>query len=206
MTHDELVARALRWVRRTHRLAAVEVPGAQESPDVIGFRYMGTDSILVECKTSRKDFLKDTKKKVFRQEARLGMGAARWYFAPTGVIYPHELPEGWGLACVKGARVRVLKESARFPERNREAEMVMLFVMAQRATEGWGRKIFGDAAPPSTDGDPSPTTFGLLKKLRRELKEERDTKAALTKQIIDLAGTVGSLRSQLYEFTGEGLP
>lgn len=200
MTHDELVARALRWVRITMKypVAAVEVPGYIESPDVIGFKHLGATSILVECKTNRKDFLKDTKKKAFRKLDGMGMGKHRWFFAPSGVIYPNELPPKWGLACLKGKVVRIIKKAETFDERSREGEAVALYTMVQRATEGWGRKIFGDAAPPLVDGDPHPTTFGLLKKLRAELEAAKKTNVEQWQEL-------SALRGRLADFTGEGL-
>ena len=69
-----------------------------ESPDVFAMRRHGTipESIIIECKANRSDFLKD-KKKVFRQYADMGMGVLRYYFCCDRVITKEDLPENWGL-------------------------------------------------------------------------------------------------------------
>ncbi|CAE14763.1 unnamed protein product [Leptospira phage LE1] len=99
-THRELVEIAYRWVlNNTSCGIAVKeisaVSNTNEIPDVIGFGSQGF-SVLIECKTSRSDFLSD-KKKYFRQHPRLGMGRYRFYLAPKDVIRIPELPDGWGL-------------------------------------------------------------------------------------------------------------
>ena len=71
MTHDQLVARAKHWLLNTYGcgFAFAELTACTNSgeiPDAIGFKY--GHSILVECKTSRSDFLSD-KKKTFRKYA-----------------------------------------------------------------------------------------------------------------------------------------
>lgn len=70
---------------------------AQEIPDVIGFRSVG--SFLIECKTSHDDFIAD-KKKPFRRHYSQGMGNFRYYLCQKGIIRPEELLEGWGLIYV----------------------------------------------------------------------------------------------------------
>lgn len=190
MTHAQLVARALHWVRVTmkFKLAAAEPPGTLECPDVIGFRHMGFTSMVVECKVSRRDFLKDLKKRNRHLEfSHIGMGTFRYYFAPsTRIIYPDDVPPRWGLAVLRGNRVRVLKKAKRFDAQSIESERTILYVMAQRATEGWGRKIFGDAAPPMVDGDPHPATFRIIKNQREEIKKLRETVEAMGRQNSEL--------------------
>lgn len=97
MTHAELVDHALRWLRGTQRcpVAVASPGGGLEIPDAIGWRSGGRMSILVECKASRADFLRD-KKKWHRQHG-LGVGQRRYYMAPPGIITPADLPPGWGL-------------------------------------------------------------------------------------------------------------
>ncbi|MCK5612117.1 hypothetical protein KAR91_60155 [Candidatus Pacearchaeota archaeon] len=56
-------------------------------------------SILVEAKTSRADFHAD-KKKIFRRNPSLGVGAFRFFLCPAGIIKPEDLPEKWGLLWV----------------------------------------------------------------------------------------------------------
>ena len=52
------------------------------------------NNALVECKTSRADFLAD-QAKPHRQAG--GVGNWRYYMAPEGIISVHELPDKWGL-------------------------------------------------------------------------------------------------------------
>lgn len=102
-THKELVKIAEKWLLGTRKcsFAFTELVclATSEIPDAIGFR--GDGSILVECKASRADFLAD-KKKIFRRNSWMGMGAYRFMLCPEGVIQPSDLPEKWGLIWVNG--------------------------------------------------------------------------------------------------------
>lgn len=107
MTHADLVARGARWLQgNRHRctivLAEMRTNRTSEQPDVIGW-YGNVWSILLECKASRADFMRDHHKP-HRRVGR-GMGQERWYFARAGVIRPLDVPDGWGLAEVDGRRV-----------------------------------------------------------------------------------------------------
>jgi len=62
--------------------------------DVMGFR--ADASILIECKTSRSDFLADKNKPERRGEIE-GYGNYRLYLAPKGILKLTDLPVGWGL-------------------------------------------------------------------------------------------------------------
>lgn len=73
-----------------------------EQPDTLGFR--NGVSVLIECKTSRTDFLADRKKK-FRIDPNLGLGDWRFFLAPKGLILCEELPAGWGLLETCGKKV-----------------------------------------------------------------------------------------------------
>lgn len=99
MNHDDLVIRAEKWLKQQNcgvifrdQFRAMTHNG--EQPDAIGWR--DGLSVLIECKASRADFLKDKNKK-FRKDLGLGMGDWRFYMCPTGVILPEDLPTGWGL-------------------------------------------------------------------------------------------------------------
>jgi hypothetical protein len=99
MTHDELVNRAAAWLYNRERCGVVITEmssGARECPDAIG--WIGTQSILVECKTSRSDFTRD-KAKWFRDAtwSKSSMGNLRYFLAPKGIIKVDELPPQWGL-------------------------------------------------------------------------------------------------------------
>ncbi len=107
--HDELVARAVRWLRGTQRCCLVlaeKVSLTGETPDAIGYRAGGR-SFLVECKTSRADYQAD-QRKVWRR-AGTSMGEYRYYMTPRGLLDPAELPETWGLLEVLPTIVRVVK-------------------------------------------------------------------------------------------------
>lgn len=99
--HDELVALADRWLKQIGcgvtmtELVCVNATG--EIPDAIGWR--SGVSIVVEAKTSRSDFLAD-RRKFTRATPELGMGDWRFYLCDPGVIYPEDLPRGWGLLYV----------------------------------------------------------------------------------------------------------
>lgn len=110
MTHADLCAIAVRWLKRPNSqnghgccIAASEVKSgwSGEIPDAIGFRRKGYDygdgSVVVEVKVTRGDFLAD-RKKAHRIEG--GLGNWRYFMCPEGLIQPDELPDGWGLLWV----------------------------------------------------------------------------------------------------------
>jgi hypothetical protein len=98
MTHDELVDRGRSWLRRQGCAIVLAEFAANvytgEQPDVLGWR--DGLSLLVECKTSRSDFLADRRKK-FRSQPDTGMGDWRFYLTPPGIVNVADLPPGWGL-------------------------------------------------------------------------------------------------------------
>jgi Holliday junction resolvase len=97
MTHKKLVEIAYRWMLKNAGvgIAFKELKSLdREIPDVIGFDSW--QSVLIECKVSRSDFVKDKKKKHREQ----GMGTWRFYCCPAGLIKKEELPEKWGLIYV----------------------------------------------------------------------------------------------------------
>jgi hypothetical protein len=98
-THKELVDKAAIWLQKTIgcKIIAKELTTdtlSREIPDVIGWK--SNCSILIECKASRKDFLKD-KMKPARQEYFRGVGNYRIYFTNPGIVKPGEIPLGWSL-------------------------------------------------------------------------------------------------------------
>ncbi|KJU81084.1 adenylosuccinate synthase [Ectopseudomonas oleovorans] len=109
MSHADLCAIAVKWLKRANSAGG---PGCHvavsecrsgwtgEVPDAIGFRAAGSlddGSVVVECKTSRSDFLADRKK---AHRTTGGCGNWRYFMAPEGLISPDELPPGWGLLTV----------------------------------------------------------------------------------------------------------
>jgi len=131
-THKFLVKKAAAWLRNRKNCNVVFAELAtqnNETPDAIGFR--GADgSILVECKCSRADFLAD-KNKIFRHYDDMGMGDARYFAAPKGLLKPGELPEGWGLLEITDGRTYETKEATHKPT-NKRAEVKMLMSAIRR--------------------------------------------------------------------------
>lgn len=110
-SHNDLTTLGVRWLKRgSHRngrcqsgpgctFVASEVKAAHagEVVDALGFRTAeGMETVLVEAKASRADFLVDAKKP-HRNGDKAGTGNYRYYLCPEGLIQPHELPDGWGL-------------------------------------------------------------------------------------------------------------
>jgi hypothetical protein len=95
-SHAELVERAVRWLYGSCScsLVVTEAAAIGERVDAIVWNYHR--SILVECKTSRSDFLADLKKP-HRQDGSLPMGQQRWYFTAPGLLTAADIPQGWGL-------------------------------------------------------------------------------------------------------------
>jgi hypothetical protein len=94
LTHKECVEIAYKWVIKNGSVgfAFKELKStADEIPDVIGFD--SCQSIVIECKVSRSDFLSD-KNKSHRSK---GMGNWRFFCCPKGMIKKEELPDKWGL-------------------------------------------------------------------------------------------------------------
>lgn len=119
MTHKELCALAVSWLRRPHSRSgpgcAVALAETQngvngEVPDAIGwrpYRQARCGSVVVEVKVSRADFLADASK-AHRQDGAQGVGAYRYFMAPEGVIRLEDLPPKWGLVEVgKANRLKV---------------------------------------------------------------------------------------------------
>jgi len=107
-THSELVDLGHKYLMKTIKcsFAIKEISSvAIEIPDVIGFMIGSPATLLIECKTSRSDFMAD-KKKEFRKYSRYGMGIFRSFLCEPGVINVEDLPRGWGLLYVKNGRIR----------------------------------------------------------------------------------------------------
>ncbi len=136
--HATLVKRAARWLSSTRRCGLVVIEpqswSCNEWPDAIGWMPSG-HSILIECKVSRSDFHAD-KRKCSRRAERESMGRERWYLAPPGLLRENDLPPGYGLLELSGARL-VRKVEAAVAERpGRQAAELPLLVWAARKN-GW---------------------------------------------------------------------
>lgn len=124
MTHADLVQRAERWLRNSRNCSVVLTRGnvcAGEQPDALGWNGQGW-SILVECKTSRADFLRDQHK----PHRIIGVGNERWFLATPGIVDVADLPDDWGLLECLPAQVRQVHPAARRPESNRPEEIRLL--------------------------------------------------------------------------------
>jgi hypothetical protein len=113
MVHEKLVARAVHWLRSYGCGVVLSEQSSRngETPDAIGWKR-ACHSVLVECKTSRADFLAD-RDKPFRRNPETGMGCERYYLAARGLLEPVELPAGWGLLEVEGNGVHVVTPAAK---------------------------------------------------------------------------------------------
>lgn len=130
--HKTLVKQAAAWLRNRKNCNVVFAELStqnNETPDAIGFHVAG-GSILVECKASRADYLAD-KNKIFRRCEEIGMGDARYFAAPKGLLKPDELPEGWGLLEMSEHQTREIKE-ANHKAANKRAEVKMLMSAIRR--------------------------------------------------------------------------
>jgi hypothetical protein len=113
MTHAQLVERAVRWLRyyRCGVVLSEQACVSGEMPDAIGWKR-ANHSVLVECKTSRADFLAD-RAKPFRTKPEQGVGGERFYLTPPALIKVEELPTGWGLLELRRGRVEMIQASTK---------------------------------------------------------------------------------------------
>jgi hypothetical protein len=130
--HSTLVAMGVRWLSRQCSVVLYEfATAADENPDVIGW-VPGADSVLIECKLTRPDFLRDATKAV-RKNPRAGMAKRRYYLCPPDVIQVKDLPPKWGLLWATNRQVIVQREARGHAERNLGAEVRFLSSMLRRA-------------------------------------------------------------------------
>lgn len=149
-SHRTLCEIATKWLKTNCPkrcpvvLTELVAQGSIETPDAIGFT--SGYSILIECKTSRSDFLAD-KKKFFRVYPEQGIGDFRFYLCPVGIILPEDIPEKWGLLWVdeKGRCRQVKKiitsnilsiQENRFLEKNGRSERALLYSALRRQQTG----------------------------------------------------------------------
>lgn len=105
--HDALVRIGAHWLKNTARcrVIAKELKTSTkygEIADLLGFTHC--TSFMIECKTSRSDFIAD-KKKIFRLKPEFGMGQYRFILCPKGLIQADEIYDGWGLLWTDGKRI-----------------------------------------------------------------------------------------------------
>lgn len=152
--HDALVTRATRWLRNTLHCRVVlselvAYTASRETPDVIG--WVRGYSVLVECKTSRADFLRDMRKSA-RMPSHAALGHWRFYLTEPGLLDGLELPYGWGWYAVYGRSVRhaggIDYRNAAAPplESCRDSEVAML-VSALSRIEQLSKRRMCDGEP-----------------------------------------------------------
>jgi hypothetical protein len=148
--HASLCKKAVSWLKRGYSAGGPGCPNAYsevasgsnggEIVDAIGLKTAeGTETVVIEVKVSRSDFLAD-KKKPFRQQSELGMGNYRYYMAPEGLINASELPPKWGLLEI-GARGKVNVVCGHMKGRkadwhnvsNRDAELGMASILLSKS-------------------------------------------------------------------------
>jgi len=134
-THRDMCKRAATWLRGTVGcgVAVWELTAwTNEKPDAIGWHPH--KSTLVECKTSRADFLRD-KLKYHKKTPESGMGNYRYYMSPPDVIKVDDLPQFWGLLYLCNGKVSVIKK-AENQEANLKAERTFLASILRRNIKG----------------------------------------------------------------------
>lgn len=176
MTHDELVRLAANWIRKKNHpivLQDVKCQMTSEQPDVIAWGNSGF-STLIEVKVSLSDLVRD-KDKSFRRNPASGMGFYRWYAFPKlfTKMFPGALdtytPGFWGIVEIDDeGRAKQIRKPQPYREWNQRCERALLVNALRKATEGWGRRTFGDIAPEMKDGDPHPTASRIIKDLVAE--------------------------------------
>lgn len=125
--------RAAKWLANTRRCGVVFAEFstyAGEIPDAIGWTHMA--STLIECKTSRTDFMADRKKPGRGESAGWGVGQYRFYMTPPGLVSVQELPSMWGLLEVHDKATRVVHEAGPQSNVNLNDERVMMYSALRR--------------------------------------------------------------------------
>ena len=134
--HAQLVARAEEWLRYKYGCGIVlseQYCATGEVPDVIGWKA-SCQSVLVECKVSRGDFLADANK-ACRLHSEEALGSKRLYLAPAGMIAPRELPKHWGLLECRGREVQLIVKPGKIDLRSQSGlmkEMNLLLASLRR--------------------------------------------------------------------------
>lgn len=110
MTHSELCKVACKWLKNTIRCGVVAVEPVcasltGEIPDAIGFVATSARTVLVECKTSRSDFLKDKKKFHRNDHCSTSLGAWRFFLISGDFVTEKDIPDGWGVYLYDGKKV-----------------------------------------------------------------------------------------------------
>ena len=172
MRHATLLQLGVRWLSRQCSVVLYESAGVKkEVPDVIG--WAGPRAVLIECKVSRADYLRDAAK-VTRTDPNVGMAQRRYYLCPAGLVQPADLPCKWGLLWADKGRITVQREARGFPQRNLLAEVEFLSRMLRRAQIRVGTRplsewLRGENRFEAQRGIPPNTGSAGCKGLRRKM-------------------------------------
>jgi len=136
MTHDELVKRAVNWLKN-NQVSVMRFPiilpeyrcYANSIPDVIGLNHNRT--AVIECKVSRADYFADQNKG--HRHYRFQLGNYRYYLCPVNLLKPDEIKGGWGLLYCHSYKITIEKESILFPiEETRKEEYQVMYSIIRR--------------------------------------------------------------------------
>lgn len=140
LTHKQLVNISSKWLKKHEQnivlpncsIIASEVVSSAETgeiPDILG--WCSWASVLIEVKTTRKDFLRD-RNKPFRYSSGIGVGEFRYYLSPDGILSTKDVPENWGLLhCDKNGKIYIIKIADK-QQSNLRSERSILLSMLRR--------------------------------------------------------------------------
>ena len=124
------------WIGTCNIVAIEIVTASVENPDVWGLS--GGNTVVIEVKTSRSDFLHD-KKKLCRQNKNWSCGNYKYYLVPKGLISKDEVPDNWGLLEWNEGKIELIKRPE-FIESSGYGDLSILSSIARR--EGVKNKIY----------------------------------------------------------------
>lgn len=149
----------------------------REVPDI--YAVDRTGSVVVEVKSTRKDFLADANK-TFRQRPKEGLGRWRFYASYEGIVNIEDLPPKWGLIWVNEEGVVRIVHGKSFVNRlndntfwfptNPENEYWALYSLVRKAVS-WGVGANGEWAYNKDDFRDKGEYFDDLEKSKEEYAE-----------------------------------
>lgn len=135
MKHKDLVQIGHKWLLKHNSwklrcnfvVTEFRYAGSEE-PDIFGL--MGGNTLMVEVKVSRGDFIKDSLKRHRMEDT--GIGNFRYFLCPAYLINSDELPDGWGLLWFKDGEITILKEARFRTEPNIKAQQNLMYSIIRR--------------------------------------------------------------------------
>lgn len=154
--HYQLCEEGAKWLKRRKNCERSETPWKYiaveicvygcENPDIWAFN--GWSTIVVEVKTSRADFLNDSKKWWRRPGSEECIaGNYRYYLAPKGILRKEDMPPGVGLLEFNGERIERSVSAVRHSASN-HADMIIMASILRR--EGFREGIYNYRGCPTT--------------------------------------------------------